>query len=62
MNIRELTQIIESFLPYEEIGTIIKKKDGYNILSPDKEIMIDHSYPSLKRLLSDLLKYGDLLD
>ena len=46
----------ESLLEKQKVlGTIIQDKDGYNILDDKKEKMLLHSYPSLKKMLQDIV-------
>lgn len=56
MEISELNKLIEGFLPtHEVVGTIIEDKHGFNILDPEGVKMLNHSYPSLKMMLQDIV-------
>ena len=51
---KKLNTILEGFIKdYEEVAKIIKDKNGYNVIE-DGEVLLDNSYPSLKRMLYDI--------
>lgn len=58
MEINELNNILEGFLPsYTIEGIIIQNKDGsFNILNADKEKMLERNYGSLKQMLLDIAR------
>lgn len=54
VDFKKLNTILEGFLKdYEEIATIIKDDNGFNVIE-DNKVLLDKSYPSLKRMLRDI--------
>lgn len=56
MNIKKLNEELRIINEkYEALGTIVKNDDGYNILDKNNKEMLDKSYPSLKKMLQDIV-------